>query len=330
MVKQYVFAERPRLIIGLSAKKIVSILTQGYDPAMGRFTQEDQERDGLNWYSYCGGDPVNRVDPLGLYWVQLSSKTMVNIWQVDRKISTTKKYNGYSFIMTQNFTDTYCKYYTKRGWWEFWRPEWNYSSTLTSSSWKSTSYTFNGKTYNSVSSVTAAIDDYKADAAFGYKWTGTHVTTQFKNKVIEIAGKLKIKPDDLMAAMAFESSINPTTVNRSSNATGLIQFMPSTAKGLGTTTDKLAKMSAVDQMEYVYLYLKPYAGKMKTLSDIYMAILWPAAVGKSDTYVLWNKTGNYKTQYNANSGLDKNKDGIITKGEAAQKVIDRRNTFKKK
>ena len=36
MVKQYVFAERPRLIIGLSAKKIVSILTQGYVSTVGR------------------------------------------------------------------------------------------------------------------------------------------------------------------------------------------------------------------------------------------------------------------------------------------------------
>jgi len=25
--------------------------------------------DGLNWYLYCGGDPVNRKDPLGFHWV---------------------------------------------------------------------------------------------------------------------------------------------------------------------------------------------------------------------------------------------------------------------
>lgn len=33
--------------------------------------------------------------------------------------------------------------------------------------------------------------------------------------------------------------------------------------------------------------------------------------------------------YSQNSGLDINKDGIITKEEAAQKVINKRNTYKK-
>jgi RHS repeat-associated protein len=29
-----------------------------YDPKTGRFTQEDPIKDGGNWYSYCGGNPV--------------------------------------------------------------------------------------------------------------------------------------------------------------------------------------------------------------------------------------------------------------------------------
>ena len=36
-----------------------------YNPAQGRFTQEDPIRDGYNWYSYCGGNPVNFIDPTG-------------------------------------------------------------------------------------------------------------------------------------------------------------------------------------------------------------------------------------------------------------------------
>ena len=32
----------------------------------GRFTQEDPAKDGLNWYAYCGNNPVNFVDPFGL------------------------------------------------------------------------------------------------------------------------------------------------------------------------------------------------------------------------------------------------------------------------
>ena len=33
-----------------------------YDPSIGRFITEDPIRDGLNWYAYCGNNPVNRVD----------------------------------------------------------------------------------------------------------------------------------------------------------------------------------------------------------------------------------------------------------------------------
>ena len=37
-----------------------------YNPRIGRFASEDQARSGLNWYTYCENNPVNRVDPWGL------------------------------------------------------------------------------------------------------------------------------------------------------------------------------------------------------------------------------------------------------------------------
>ena len=43
-----------------------------YDPAIGRFTQSDPARDGNNWYVYCGNDPVNKIDPMGLEYNKLS------------------------------------------------------------------------------------------------------------------------------------------------------------------------------------------------------------------------------------------------------------------
>ena len=36
-----------------------------YEPGTGRFLTEDPSGDGLNWYSYCGNDPVNAVDSSG-------------------------------------------------------------------------------------------------------------------------------------------------------------------------------------------------------------------------------------------------------------------------
>jgi RHS repeat-associated protein len=37
-----------------------------YDSAMRRFTGADPARDGGNWYAYCGGNPVNATDAMGL------------------------------------------------------------------------------------------------------------------------------------------------------------------------------------------------------------------------------------------------------------------------
>lgn len=78
-------------------------------------------------------------------------------------------------------------------------------------------------------------------------------------------------------------------------------------------------MTAVQQLDFVRLYFKPYAGRLKTLSDTYMAVLWPAAIGRPDDAVLWDKASK-PTTYRQNAGLDANKDGAITKGEAAAKV----------
>jgi len=36
-----------------------------YDPRIGRFSAEDVARDGLNWYTYCGNNPLMFVDATG-------------------------------------------------------------------------------------------------------------------------------------------------------------------------------------------------------------------------------------------------------------------------
>lgn len=148
---------------------------------------------------------------------------------------------------------------------------------------------------------------------------GAKVSPVFRERVWWICDTLGINPDDLMACMAWESgrSFAPDKKNLAgSGATGLIQFMPATAKGLGTTTAKLAAMTAEDQLNFVYKYFRPWDGKLKSLSDTYMAILWPKAVGEPDDYALF--TGGIA--YRQNAGLDLNKDGKVTKAECSAKL----------
>ena len=141
----------------------------------------------------------------------------------------------------------------------------------------------------------------------------------FLGAVETTSQNLGINSADLLTAISFETvgTFNPSIKNPGSTATGLIQFLESTAKGLGTTTAELAQMSRVEQMEYVEKYLRPFKGRMKNLGDVYMAIHWPAGVGKDDSYVMYREGSN---NYAANKGLDVSGDGTVTRGEALQRV----------
>jgi hypothetical protein len=148
------------------------------------------------------------------------------------------------------------------------------------------------------------------------------VSYEFCAALLEMCCRIKVIPDFMMACMAFESgeTFSPSVKNAAgSGATGLIQFMPATAKALGTTTEALAKMTAIEQLEYVEKYFKPYTGRLLTLEDTYMAILYPAAIGKPANYVLFSSGKAYQQ----NKGIDKNKDGVVTRAEAALKVYEK-------
>jgi hypothetical protein len=159
---------------------------------------------------------------------------------------------------------------------------------------------------------------------------GLKVSKEFREKVDKISSFLGIDANWLMAAIAFETAetFSPSVKNAAgSGATGLIQNMPRTAKHLlGTKTpeeaiEKLEKMTAEKQLDYVKKYFEPYKNKIKNLEDLYMAILWPSAVGKPLSYVLFSKFDNTGNKaYVQNKGLDLNGDGYITKAEAAEKV----------
>ena len=84
------------------------------------------------------------------------------------------------------------------------------------------------------------------------------IDTKFLQSVATIAQSVGAKPEDLLKTMLYETggTLSPSARNPRTKATGLIQFMPATARGLGTNIDALAQMSPQEQLVFVQKYLK--------------------------------------------------------------------------
>lgn len=135
---------------------------------------------------------------------------------------------------------------------------------------------------------------------------------EFTEKVNNISNELGIEANWLMFVMWFESRLNPQAVNPISGAQGLIQFMPSTARSLGTTTDILKRMNNVQQLDYVLAYLRPYKGKMKSWVDVYLAVFYPKAIGKPNFVITPDIVAKQNKIFDLNKDLDITVDEIKT------------------
>ena len=119
-----------------------------------------------------------------------------------------------------------------------------------------------------------------------------------------------------MLVMKHESGLNPSKPN-SIGAVGLIQFMPKTAEGLGTSTAELQSMSGVRQLDYVEKFYKPFAGKMKSYQDMHLVAFYPAAIkfNMRDSELL-KVGGSSSIVAKQNKPIDLNNNGSISVGEA--------------
>lgn len=143
----------------------------------------------------------------------------------------------------------------------------------------------------------------------------------FIAKVVNISQKLGIMPEWLMQVFMNESGMNHQAVNKTSNATGLIQFMPDTAKALGTTVETLKAMTNVQQLDWVYKYLSPYTGKMQSYIDVYFSVFFPLAIGKADEWVFQTSKLSAALIAKQNPVFDINKDGKLTVAEVREAML---------
>ncbi len=81
-----------------------------------------------------------------------------------------------------------------------------------------------------------------------------------------------INKKDIYQIMSGESSFNPTAKNPDSSATGLFQFIESTANNLGTTTDEISKMTPAQQLNLYGRYVNNYMRNSEKSPDFVINI----------------------------------------------------------
>jgi hypothetical protein len=119
----------------------------------------------------------------------------------------------------------------------------------------------------------------------------------FANKLKSVAQNIGVSESDLLTVMYKETAgtLDPSTTN-SIGCVGLIQFCPDVARGsIKTISGKqytlsnLSQMTRDQQLDVVESYYKSLgfrSDKPRTLTDLYVATFYPAAIGKPSTYIV--------------------------------------------
>jgi hypothetical protein len=106
------------------------------------------------------------------------------------------------------------------------------------------------------------------------------ISLPFAEKIVEVSDAVGIAdPAFLANVIKIESNFDPRAVNPYSQATGLIQFMPKTARELGTSISTIRNMSWSQQLDYVKRYFMlprvrkhaPFTNQIQT----FMAVFYP-------------------------------------------------------
>jgi hypothetical protein len=142
------------------------------------------------------------------------------------------------------------------------------------------------------------------------------------------AKAIGVPADWLATIISFESggSFSPRMLNRAgSGAFGLIQFMPSTAANLlgGTQADAVARGMAMgfdEQLQKMVVpYFQSFGRSFPSLQDMYLAVLYPALMGKPGSAVMGTAPSKVYTQ---NAALDKAGKGWITKDDITSTITN--------
>lgn len=148
--------------------------------------------------------------------------------------------------------------------------------------------------------------DFAAAIAQAYPRAGHPLAA----KIVAVADQVGAHPYDLANLIQFESNktFSSSEPNPSSGAIGLIQFYPGlTKRNIGITVDKLAKMSELEQMDWVKIYLDKMRGgqPLNNPHKIAMSVFYPLAIP-------WSATQRFPAK------VSQNNPGIYTPADYAR------------
>jgi hypothetical protein len=151
------------------------------------------------------------------------------------------------------------------------------------------------------------------------------LSDQFFTDIVDVCGRIACDPLDLLGVMMNESGVKANARNPTSNASGLIQFLPSTLAGLGYsgTPDDFRRLDADAQLPYVEAFFQPYVRYgLNSAARVYLAVFLPSALKQNpnNKTVIAQKGSLNAAIYDRNRGLDANFDGKITVGELQQAI----------
>lgn len=107
-----------------------------------------------------------------------------------------------------------------------------------------------------------------------------------KDLILDVFVEHGFPREEADKAIRRESGWNPAALNKASGAAGLIQFMPSTLRGMKYTGRPFHTLSAAEQMPYIHAYLSRVP-RWKLPGDTYLALAAPAFIGKPDDTVIY-------------------------------------------
>lgn len=165
-------------------------------------------------------------------------------------------------------------------------------------------------------------DEYDEDRGKKKKGKGAEPSGQFDPGSVDfdtdleaLAAEHDLDPDKVRGLIGPESGGKANARNKDSGATGLIQFLPSVAKELGTSTEELAGMTPSEQLPFVMKYLSDWGINSKSSRDDYaMAVAAPGFIGKSPDTVVYPKSSDPKSAWAQNPAWRPADGGDITVG----------------